>query len=182
MTGDKITLPQDWVYATNCIKLLLDHREESARLQLEEAIHELMEIGVDDDDLNDIYNDAVCFEREAEQSDEGKPAMLRYPTMSRQPWESCFPACRATVEHMRKQIESAGGTPPTDRGLYDRWIASELTSQMLVATIKHEYCLALTPEDQLMLIGAARREQKVRAELNDPNSLRSQRAEHGHYH
>jgi hypothetical protein len=48
------------------------------------------------------------------------------------------------VEHMRKQIESVGGMAPTDRGLYDRWIASELTSQMLVATIKHEYGLELT--------------------------------------
>jgi hypothetical protein len=64
--------------------------------------------------------------------------------MIRESWESSHPACRNTVEHMRKQIESVGGMAPTDRGLYDRWIASELTSQMLVATIKHEYGLELT--------------------------------------
>ena len=181
MTGDKITLPQDWAYATNCIRMLLDHREQSARQKLEEAIHELIELGVDDYDLNDIYNDAICDWREAEQGEDGGPAMLRYPN-SAQPWENCSPGCRETVEHMCKQITSAGGTPPTGRGLYDRWAASGLTSQMLVATIKHEFGLALTPDDQLMLAAAARRDQQVRDELSDPNSQRSQRCDHGHYH
>jgi hypothetical protein len=47
---------------------------------------------------------------------------------------------------------------------------------MLVATIKHEYGLELSPYDQLMLAGAARREQKVREEHSAPFGRRSARA------
>jgi hypothetical protein len=95
-----------------------------------------LEIGLDTEEIGDIFNDFLEeYSDKCTEARKNEQGLLRYPREWLKPWETCHPACRATVEDMRKQIESAGGVSPTERGLYDRWIASEMSSQMLVATM-----------------------------------------------
>jgi hypothetical protein len=162
MTAEKVTLPKDWKHATNCLGLLLDRREEFALQQLFAAAHELMELGLDFDDIAEMFDDHLMDCQYSMYQDEAEQSLLRYPFQRDQSWKTCHPECRTTVEHMRRQIESARGVPPTDGALYDRWIASGLSRQMLVATIKHELTLDLSSDEQMLLAVAVHREYRKR--------------------
>ena len=169
MTTDGTTLQKQLVHPTHSYGLIVNQMIGHTRQQLFAAARELMELGLDIDELRDMFS---ChhhgyFEEHpdySEQKDEAGQRLLNYPMQTEDPWETCHPACRTTVIHMRKQIESAGGVfPHEDRELYDGWIASGLSSDVLVATIKHAVGAELSPDEQLMLAVAAHREYQKEA-------------------
>jgi hypothetical protein len=167
MTTDKPSLPKDWPYANNCILRLLSQREQFARQHLFAGADELTAIGIDSDEITSMCEDHLMdFDDYGMSQDEVDHSLLTFPFATQQPWETCHPACRTTVEFMQDMIESAHGVAPEGRALYDRWIASGMSGQALVATIKHECGLDLSPDEQIWMALSAYREYRKGRDKN----------------